>query len=147
MKGDKIPDEDYLIRSVPFSKLRKADGTDEVIGVLPEAFVMRDVDSYLSANWLEHFAGSDQQKIIAAVHTLRKSSLKISSKSGFARGKVSDIRSACSTRGHSVRIVHEPEPDNDAHAAVRRYPRDELELFEVLATGAWSDWFLNASIP
>ncbi|PZV34337.1 hypothetical protein [Mesorhizobium kowhaii] len=147
MKGDKIPDEGHLIRSVPFSKLRKADGTDDVIGILPEAFAMRDVDSYLSATWLEHFAGSDQQKVTAAVHTLRNSSLKISPKSGFARGKAGDIRTACSARGHSVRIVHEPEPDNDAHAAVRRYPRDELELYEVLATGAWSHWFLNADIP
>ena len=37
--------------------------------------------------------------------------------------------------------------DNKAHVAVRRFPRDEMELFELLAQGAWSELILNSAIP
>ncbi|TGQ47620.1 hypothetical protein [Mesorhizobium sp. M00.F.Ca.ET.216.01.1.1] len=146
MAEDKIAEDHHLLRYVPFSKLRKADGTDDVIGLLPEAFALREGEPYLSVTWIEYF--KDQpDPVAAAVSAVRKSSLTVTKKSGFTKGKVSEIRSACKGRGHQIRIVHEPEPDNDAHAAVRRYPSDDLELFESLTTAAWSDWFLNSSIP
>ncbi|AZO46919.1 MAG: hypothetical protein EOS54_09485 [Mesorhizobium sp.] len=146
MADDKIEEDHDLLRYVPFSKLRKADGTDDVIGVLPEAFALREAEPYLSATWIEYFA-SQPDPVASAVRAVRNSALKVTTKSGFTKGKLSEIRSACKARGHQIRIVHEREPDNDAHVAVRRYPADDLELFESLATDAWSDWFLNSSIP
>jgi hypothetical protein len=45
-----------------------------------------------------------------------------------------------------VRIVHEPEDDNKAHAAVRRIPRDDELLLEQLASEAWAEVVLNSAI-
>ncbi|TPJ72962.1 hypothetical protein [Mesorhizobium sp. B2-6-2] len=146
MADDRIAEDHHILRYVPFSKLRKADGTDDVIGVMPEVFALREGEPYLSATWIEYFV-AQPNSLAAAVQAIRNSALRVTPKSGFTKGKVSEIRSACKVRGHQIRVVHEPEPDNDAHVAVRRYPADDLELFESLATDAWSDWFLNSSIP
>ncbi|QOF71838.1 hypothetical protein IG197_01735 [Aminobacter sp. SR38] len=145
-----IGDEDHLIRSVAWSKLLKTidnDGCEQVIGFLHTAFVMRDSEDTLSSTLQEYFTGTPQQQIEAAVRVMRNSKLKISPKSAFAIGKVGDIRGACSLKGHQVRILHEPELDNAAHASIRRYPRQEIELFELLASEAWCGLVLNKDIP
>lgn len=149
MADAKILDEDHLVRSVPFARLRKADGSDdEIIGVLPQAFALRPDEDYLSATWLEFFSGSTPaaQKV-TMVRTLRASKFKPTAKSGFAIGKVQEIRMTCANAGHQVRVIHDPTEDNPGHAAVRRYPSDDIELFTALASGAWSEWFLNRDIP
>ena len=146
MKGDKIPDQEHILRYVQPAKLRKADGTNDVIGVLATAFVMRDVDDYLSATWIEFFDGEYADKIAQAVQTIRRS-LDVKPTSGFTIGKVAEVRAACADKRHNVRIVHEPDNTNAAHVALRRFPRDDIELFEVLASEVWADWFLNSSIP
>lgn len=147
MKGDKLCDEDHVLRYVPPSKLRRRDGTTEVIGVTALAFTMREVDDYLSATWMEYFQGDRNQKILLAVHTMRASALDVRPSSGFVIGKVAAIRAECEQRRHNIRVVHEPEDDNVAHVAVRRFPRDDIELFEALAIDGWSELVLNSAIP
>jgi hypothetical protein len=147
MKDEKLADGDHIMRYVPSSKLRRRDGTTEVIGILPQAFSMREIDEYLSATWLEFFPGDKKQRTLSAVHAMRASSLDVKPNSGFTIGNVASVRAACSQRRHNIRIVHEPEDDNNAHVAVRRFPKDDIELFEALAIDSWSDWFLNSTIP
>jgi len=62
-------------------------------------------------------------------------------------GMMREITATCAERGHSIRIIHEPEDDNKAHAAVRRMPRDDEELVELLAAESWCELILNAKIP
>jgi hypothetical protein len=141
----KIPLSDHVVRYVSWSRLRK-NANDEVIGVLGEAFKMRDTETSLSTTWPEYFQGSHKDQIIAAVRAIRGSKLGVKPKSGFAIGVVGTIQAECAERDYSVRILHEPKDDNEAHAAVRSLPREDMELLESLATGAWAEWILNKNV-
>jgi hypothetical protein len=146
MKGQTIPSEHHIVRYIPWSKLRK-DENDDVLGVLGVAFQPRLGEKALSATWLEYFPGEREVQITAVVHAVRASDLKPGAKSGFAIGKVVVITAACANRGHKVRIVHEPRVDNKAHVGVRRMPRDDAELLEILAAEEWAELVLNSEIP
>jgi hypothetical protein len=82
----------------------------------------------------------------AAIRAVRARRLGVTHKSGFAIGRVGVIAATCAERNHRIRIMHEPEDDNKAHAAVRRMPRDDDELLELLAAESWSELILNAKI-
>lgn len=142
----KVPADDHVIRYVPWNKLRK-DENDQVIGVLAEAFRMRDGEKSLSSTWMEYFSGEPEEQMVAAVHAIRASNLKVKPKSGFAIGQVSAIQAECESRNYKIHIVHDPEEDNPAHATVAGLPRDDLQILECLAIGAWSDWRLNSAVP
>lgn len=145
MPPTKLPPDHHIVRNVSWGKLRK-DENDNVIGVLGEAFKMRPVDDYLSATWLEYFEGDRLQKVHSTILAMRASSLLITAKSGFAIGNVGRISEVVEEQNHSIRILHEPEDDNKAHVAVRRWPRDDMELFELIATDVWSELILNSDI-
>jgi hypothetical protein len=142
-----LPAEDHVIRYVPWARLRK-DEDDNVIGVLGAALRLRSDEDYLSATWVEYFVGSHDDRIIAAVKTIRASKLKVSARSGFATGNVNQIKEAClADKGkHKIRIIHQPEDDNQAHTALRLWPRDNEDLLNSLADGAWSSVVLNKDI-
>jgi hypothetical protein len=146
MKNQKLQPDNHVVRYVPFGKLRK-DEDDNPIGVLGAAFKRRDNETYLSTTWLEYFAGPKCDQITAAIRAVRASRLGVTPKSGFAIGRVGAIAASCAERNHSIRILHEPEDDNKAHAAVRRMPRDDDELLELLAAESWCELILNAKIP
>ena len=142
-----IPTEDHLIRNVPWARLRK-DADDNVVGILGAAFRLRENERYLSASWLEFFKGSDRAKRLqAAIRVIRKSRMPPTAKSGFAIGNVGQIVDQCVSRNRRIRVVHEPEKNNQAHVAVRRWPNDDQELLELLARDTWSELVLNRDIP
>jgi hypothetical protein len=148
MPPTKVPPEHHIVRNVPWGKLRKDDNDPEkVIGVLGEAFKMRPVEETLSTTWLEYFAGTRREQIDGAVRAMRASKLEIKTKSGFAIGNVDNIAAAAAAYNYSIRVLHEPEDDNKAHVAVRRWPRDDMTLFELLAAEAWSELVLNKDVP
>jgi hypothetical protein len=137
MPPTKLPPEFHVVRYASWNKLRKDDNDPErVIGVLGAAFERRPVDKYLSTTALEYFPGDRQEKIFGAVKAMRASSLTIRPKSGFAIGKIGRISEAAAAKSYRVRILHEPETDNKAHVAIRRFPPDDMELFELLAADA-----------
>jgi len=149
MSQTKLPPEHYIVRNVPWGKLRKDDHDPEkVIGVLGEAFKLRPADEgILSTTWLEYFPGARPEQIVGAVQAMRASKLEIKTKSGFAIGNVGEIITTALERQYSIRVLHEPEDDNKAHVAVRRWPADNMTLFEVLAAEAWSEVVLNKDVP
>jgi hypothetical protein len=143
-----IPDDHHVVRFVPWARLRK-DEDDNVIGVLGIAFRLRDNEEYLSTTWAEFFDGTFPENIHCAVRAIRASDLKVTTKSGFAIGQVGQIKSCCSSgkQSHAIRIVHERTDDNPAHAAVRRWPRDNDSLLDLLAETEWRTTILNLSVP
>ncbi|NOU20624.1 MAG: hypothetical protein HOO93_02345 [Methyloglobulus sp.] len=143
----KIPDDDHVIRYVPWSRLRR-DGNDEVIGILGEAFHLREKDKgRLSATWLEYFSNDCDTQLTKAVRVIRTGSLNVKSKSGFAIGNIRKIQATCMKYKSKIRIVHSPSRDNNAHVSVIGLPEDNSELFELLASEAWADLVLNKDIP
>jgi len=144
-----LPPEDHVVRYVPWSRLRK-DENDNVLGVLGAAFKLRDGEDYLSATWAECCGGSDHQaRIEAAVRTVRASNLKVTTRSGFAVGNVGRVKEVClaDKEKHKVRVIHEPEPDNKTHTALRGWPRNNDPLLELIAEDSWSEVVLNQNVP
>ena len=143
-----LPNEHHVVRYVPWARLRK-DEDDNVIGILGTAFKLRDDESYLSATWAEFFPGSRGDAILAATKAIRGSRITVTPRSGFAIGNVGRVKDAClaDPQKHKVRIIHEPEDDNEAHTALRGWPRDNDLLLELLAEEVWSETILTKSIP
>lgn len=149
MPSVNLPPEHHVIRNVPWTRLRKDDADPEkVIGVLGDAFKLRDADDgVLSSTWVEYFAGSQNEKIENAIKAMRASNLEIKTKSGFVFGEVQAIAAIANEKGYKIRVLHEPEDDNKAHVAMRRWPSEDMELFELLAAEAWSAIVMNVNVP
>jgi hypothetical protein len=143
-----LPAEDHVIRYVPWARLRK-DEDENIIGVLGVAFQLRDDEDYLSATWVEFFPGAHADRIAAAVRVIRASKLRVTPRSGFATGNVDRIKATClADKGrHKIRFIHEREDDNEAHTALRGWPRENDDLLDLLAEDAWSGVVLNKDIP
>lgn len=144
-----LPETDHCVRYVPWARLRK-DEEDNVIGILGAAFRLRDEEDYLSATWAEFFPGATHQdRVIATVQAIRSSTIDVRPKSGFAVGCVSQIRQAClnDPKRYKIRFIHEAEPDNPAHAALRGWPKDNDDLLNLIAEEVWCDAVLNVNVP
>ena len=145
-KGKNLPDEDHVVRHVPWQRLRK-DDDDNVIGFLGQAFELRPDEEYLSVNWLEYHDGDHDTQVRLTVWAIRDSFERpLSAKSAFAIGQVLKVKDICQTAGSRVRIVHEPEAGNLGHAAIRQLPRDELNLLDALAADAFAERVNNADV-
>lgn len=132
-----IPDEDHLLRWVRNRSLIRDPETGQVNGVLADAFRLREGEDYLSALWCEYYAGGASEQSCSAVADF-SNQISVKPKDRFVRGRVAEIKAVCALHGHAVRIVHEPVEGVPAHAAVRRYRDDNLEMLEALATEAWA---------
>ena len=138
-----IPNEDHVMRYVPWGKLRR-DEDDNVLGFLGEAFKLKPDEDALSVNWLEYFDGDRATRIQASVKTFR-STLKVGSKSAFGVGNVAKIKGVCRAKGATVRIVYEPTDDNKSHSGIRRLPRNDVMLRDALAAEAFLELIHNSS--
>ena len=144
-----LPLEDHVVRYVSWSRLRK-DENDNVIGVLGAAFRLRPAEEYLSATWAEFFQQTSREECVsAAVRAIRASEIRVSPRSGFAVGNVRRIKDAClaDRQKHKIRIIHEPEDDNQAHTALRGWPREGDLLLELIAEEVWNETILNSAVP
>ncbi|NKJ34089.1 hypothetical protein [Rhizobium sp. SG570] len=142
MASNYLRDDERIVRFVPWSKLRR-DEDDNVIGVLPQAFELRADEDYLSATWCEYYNGTDSEQLRCAIEAIRNSDLTVGPKARFAVGVVGEIRAIVEApqAAKKLRIIHEPEDDNPAHAAVRHWPREDLGVLELLASSVWSTNF------
>ena len=142
MSSSYVPDDSHIARHVPFSKLIR-DEEGRVIGCLPAAFHLRPNEEYLSASWVEFFAGTRLEQLSKLVATVA-SSRTLGAKSAFAVGNVGRIKDACERGGSRLRVIHEPELDNEAHVAVRRWPREEEQvLLGLIAADVWNEIVLT----
>ena len=143
-----LPPQHHIVRYVPWARLRK-DENDNVIGVLGAAFKLRENEDYLSATWLEFFKGGDGECVASAVRVIRGSEIKVTARSGFAIGNVGRVKDVClaDKQKHKIRVIHEPEDDNEAHTALRGWPRDNDPLLQLIAEDVWNETILNSAIP
>jgi hypothetical protein len=141
-----LPDEDHVMRYVPWTRLRK-DEDDNVLGFLPQAFELKLDEDALSVNWIEFYDGDWQTKIRDSVKAIRRSfDREIGKKSAFGIAKIRRVKEICLEAGVRVRIVHEPEERNPAHSTMRRLPREDLNLLQALADDAFVDLIHNVSV-
>jgi hypothetical protein len=143
-KRKSVPDEDHVVRFVPYAKLRKND-EGQVIGVLGEAFRLRVDEDYLSSSWLEFFDGNTDQRLIE-VKVAQSKTHTVGAKSGFSIGNVLKIKNACRDYGLKIRIEHEPTTENESHAAIRQFRSSDDELLDLLASEVWAELYEASKI-
>ena len=147
-RGKNIPDEDHVIRHVPWARLRR-DEDDNVIGFLPQAFQLRPEERYLSVNWMEYHDGDRDTQIALSIWGMRASFERpLGAKSAFGIAGVAAVKDMSQAAGTRVRVTHEPDGDrNPGHAGIRQLPRDDMNLLEALAADAFIERVNNADIP
>lgn len=125
------------MRHVAWPRLRR-DENDVVLGLLPQAFQLREDEDALSVNWLERTSGDENEQLRTAARLIRDSqrSKKLSPKSRLAVAQVGVVHDVCRNHGTRVRIIHEPVEGNEPHSSIRQLPREDLVLFEALAAEA-----------
>jgi len=133
-----LSDDHHAVRHVSYQQIDRDDVTGAIRGIFPQAFeLLPKDDGYLSASWLEFFEGSHVCRVAAIAAFLEKTR-NVTAKQAFACGRVGDIKEACGEYGLKIRVLHEPEDDNLAYTAIRRYQSDNHELLDLLASEAWS---------
>lgn len=130
----------HLVRYVGKNRLRR-DEDGRVIGLLPQAFFLRDNEQYLSSSHLEYQYGSYHQQIVMTIECFR-TQLKVHKRDAFAIGNAGRIRSTCIASSQRIRLLHEPKDGQPAYIAVRNY-RDDPELCELLATEGWAEFVIS----
>ncbi len=138
MPPAKVPNDNHVMRYVRKRQLRR-DENDNVLGILPQALELREGEAYLSVTWLEHFDPQYERGLIQAAEAIRRE-LTVKDNDGFSTTEVGDFCDICERFDEKVRVLHEPVIDvNTGHVAIRRFPRDNLELFDLLASDAFVD--------
>jgi hypothetical protein len=147
-KGKKLPNEDHIVRHVPFRNLRR-DADGKVLGILPQAFEHREVDDYLSVNWLEYFEGDNKTRLVQTKKSIEaaKVSKTISMSSYLAIGNVGNVNKVCLEASHSkVRISYAPSKNNSAHSGIYNLPKLDQELMATLAEEAFTNYVSVSSL-
>jgi len=151
-----LSDVDHASRHVPYKKQIR-DDYDNPIGVLPQAFEMREHrgEDALSVNWLEYFGGKYDQNLIEAINDYRSAikanGSKVGVKSAFAIGSVGKMHKICQENGApKVRIVHDNKKGaatNKSHSRIIRMPINDLNLMSLFASEVFNDLVRNQDIP
>ena len=138
MPPAKIPNDSHVMRYVRKRLLRR-DENGNVLGILPQALNLKEGEAYLSVTSLEHFDPQYERGLIQAAEAIRRQ-LTVKGNDGFSTTEVGDFCDICERFDEKIRVLHEPVNDeNTGHVAIRRFPRNNLELFDLLASDAFVD--------
>lgn len=122
MEGDPLPDDDHVSRYCKPSSVG-AQGLP-----LASAFRIRASESALSVNWLEIFGASSTDDAVDRIRTLFLASgfgLRVNGR--FAVLNVGAAKAVVREElGLSLRIEHDPLPDDPSHAGISGLPADDL---------------------
>ena len=133
----KVPEAGNITRFVPKRLLRR-DEDGNVLGIVWQALEHRDGEGYLSVTWVEHFDAEYEKGLINSAAAIGRQ-LTVKKKDGFSTSNVGDFLRISGLRGAPVRIIHEPVELNEGHAAIRRLPKEDVELLAQLAADAFFD--------
>lgn len=124
MEGDPLPDDDHVSRYCKPSSVG-AHGLP-----LASAFRLRASESSLSVNWLEALGTATTDEAVARLRALflaRGFALRANGR--FAVLNVGAAKAVVREElGLSLRIDHDPLPDDPSHAAITAFPADDLTV-------------------
>ena len=130
MIGNQLPDSDHVAR---YCRPRDMDPGG---WPLPEAFLVREGEDYLSVNWLEYFQEPDLSTAVQHVReTFRTKGFRLGRRGAFAIIVVSDAKKAIREQsGNLLRFEYAPSRDDASHAAIYGYAaRDYVVAAELAA--------------
>ncbi len=144
-RGHSLPDADHVVRYVPWTRLLR-DEDDKVLGLLLQAFQLRDGESSLSVNWLEYLNSDKSTNLAECVKAFRRV-YKCGTKSGYAVASVGNVKAVFVRKQRVVRIVYEPSPNNKAHSAIHAKINDDLALLDELGGEFYKEFHFNSKFP
>lgn len=109
MNGGGLPDNAHVVRYARPTAVRE-DGR-----VNGSAFRLRPDDAGLSVNWLEHFRGLPTDRQLDEVRRLSRIDMRANER--LAELNVGAVKHHVHERLPSIRFVHNPLPQEDAHPA------------------------------
>lgn len=128
MKGEHLPSEHHTARYCLATKL-----TEEG-GAAPTAFHLRPGEPYLSVQWLEYLHQSDRSSQIREVRSTLARNMRLGSTAKIAVLNVGETcRFVYDASRYPIRILHEPEENNEAHSGIHDTAQDEMIIAELLA--------------
>lgn len=124
MEGDPLPDDDHVSRYCKPSSVG-AHGLP-----LASAFRLRASEGSLSVNWLEALGAATTEGAIVQVRALFLAmGFGLRANGRFAVLNVGAAKAVVREElGESLRIEHDPRPDDRSHAAVTGYLADDLAV-------------------
>jgi hypothetical protein len=143
-RGMVLPDPNHVVRHVPWNKLQR-DEHDNVVGFLPQAFALRENEDGLSVNWIEHFEGCHEERIVKTIQEIRKA-INVKPKSAFGVSKVGAIKQTCRNAPKAIKIVYWPNDNNVTHSLIRHLPMDDISLLDELSREAFNILIRNSDI-
>ena len=146
MRGEKIPDAHHVLRYVGWKQLIVAEDGETVTGVFHQAFQLRPDEEYLSVTWVEFFSGEICDRVCDAVRSFRAEFPNAGKKSRYLMANVGVFHNICQRRDRKVRILHEPDGQNHAHVAVRRFPNDDEQLNAMLVAEGFRAHIRNSEV-
>lgn len=147
-----LDDDDTLVRHIPKNRLRVDGETNQVVGILPQAFALRPAtatkpkEEWLSSWFLETFGRSCPANVFDCVNNAREQR-DCRRGDAFATANVAELRETCRLHGALVKITHEPNAKDKAYATIRDYDACEQAMLEAIASGPWRNLILNAEVP
>ena len=102
---------------------------------MPEAFLVREGEDYLSVNWLEYFQEPDLSTAVQRVReAFRAKGFRLGRRGAFAIIMVGDAKKAIREQsGNLLRFEYAPSHDDASHAAIYGYTARDLVVAAELA--------------
>ena len=132
MMGGSVPDGDHVTRLCSGSHFRP-DGT-----LAPSAFKLRQGETYLSVNWLEHLSLGSRAAELAEVRRVLATKRAVGASARLALLNVGQMRDAVRhARAVEVFVRHEPEtrvgqPFDPSHSGIYGLFPDDVVVPEVI---------------
>lgn len=129
MKGDKIPNQNHVARYC--SPMHVPDGE-----IQATAFMLRQVDTSLSVNWLEYFKCSSRA---GEIDELRKAyaakNLIVKAAGRIAVLNVGEVRNEVLTESpdsRNLEILHDPLENDPSHSGIYNLRNDDELIAELI---------------
>jgi hypothetical protein len=129
MKGDKIPDENHVARYC--SPIHVPGGE-----IQATAFMMRQVDTSLSVNWMEYFKCSSREGEITELRNAYSAKNLIVKATGkivvLNAGEVREKVLTESPDSRKLEVLHDPEEKDPSHSGIYNLKNDDILIAELI---------------
>jgi hypothetical protein len=138
-----LPDAHHVMRFASKQKRFIHPDTLEPMGPSPAAFALREGDEGgVSVVEVEHFGAFDlaSRRSAAIAHRNTTRDKKLGPQAIFAWAKVVDVVGAGKKYGKALRVVSAPVDGNPAHAEIRHFAPEDIDILDYYATDVFQEW-------
>ena len=128
MKGETIPDKNHIAR---FCRPMQAPEGQ----IQATAFMLREVDRYLSVNWLEFLNCSNRENEITKLRTIYSETFTVGARAKIAVLNVGEVRKKVLTEspdGRNLEVLHDPAMNDPSHSGIYNLKQDDELIAELI---------------